>query len=235
MVRALDGRVDRGGAPMTAQLEAGERLMADLHRAVAQSFPALDEDAQRVSLAIYRTLARGRPVDLDALAEAPGLPPAEVVRSLVEGWPAVYRDESGAVIGYWGLALGGTGHRVEVEGVELTTWCAWDALFLPSILAAEVLVDSPCPVSGERIRLRLSPAGILDARPGRPVLSFLDPTGKIGDGVISSFCHHIHFFVDRAAADGWAAVRPDALILSLEQGWRLAEALNLARYSRLRG
>ena len=209
--------------------------MRDLQRAVAQSFPVLDEDAQRVSLAIYRTLARGRPVDLDALAEAPGLPPVEAICSLVEGWPAVYRDGSGAVIGYWGMALGGTGHRIEVAGVELATWCAWDTLFLPSILGTEVLVDSPCPVSGQRIRLRLSPAGIHDARPAEPVLSFLDPSDKIGDGVISSFCHHIHFFVDRATADSWAVDRPDALILSLEQGWRLAEALNLARYPRLRG
>jgi len=205
-------------------------VMVELGQAVRESFPVLDEDAQRVSLALYRELARGRPVNLDSLARSPGLPTAERVRTLVEEWPAVYRDELGQVIGYWGLALGGTGHGVDVDGVKLTTWCAWDTLFLPQILATEVLVDSPCPVTAERIRLRVGPGGILETSPPRPVLSFLDPTDKIGDGVISAFCHHIHFFADRQAGERWTADRPEAILLELEQGWALAEASNRARY-----
>jgi len=207
--------------------------LAELRSALSTSFPVLDEQAQRISLALYRTLAVGCPVDLAALATQPELPDEHAIRAVVDAWPAVYRDDDGLVVGYWGLALGGTGHRVEVRGVQLTTWCAWDTLFLPEVLGAEVRVESPCPVTGVAVRLVVDPTGVTSAEPGSPSLSFLDPTGKIGDGVISAFCHHIHFFANREAGEAWRADRKDALLLTLEEGWALASASNAARYPAL--
>ena len=209
--------------------------LTDLRNALSESFPVLDDDAQRISLALYRALAEGHPVDLAELAVQPGLPDADTIRAVVDDWPAVYRDDDGRVVGFWGLALGGTSHRIEVRGVRLTTWCAWDTLFLPEILGAEVRVESPCPVTGLTVQMVVGPAGIESVDPKSPALSFLDPTGKVGDGVISAFCHHIHFFADRAAGETWRADRPDALLLTLDEAWELASAANQARYPSLCG
>lgn len=212
------------------QTNAPATAVDRLEPAVRESFPKLDESEQRISLALYRALANGHPVALPRLAASPELPGAAEVAAVVDSWPAVYRNDDGEVIGYWGLALGGTGHTIEVRGTSLSTWCAWDTLFLPEVLQAVIDVDSPCPVTGRRVRLKVGPTGVVSSDPSSPVLSFLDPSGKVDDKVISSFCHHIHFFVDRPAGEQWLAARPDALLLDLEQGWQLARVANQARY-----
>lgn len=223
MMKGRDSTVDR---ITTIHATTAERL----ELAVRESFPKLDESEQRISLALYRALANGRPVALPQLAESPGLPGAVELAAVVDAWPAVYRNDQGEVIGYWGLALGGTGHAIEVRGVSLTTWCAWDTLFLPEVLQADINVDSMCPVSGKHVRLQVGPTGVVSSDPSSPVLSFLDPTGKVDDGVISSFCHYIHFFADRRAGEQWISSRPNGLLLDLKQGWHLARVANRARY-----
>ncbi len=205
-------------------------VLASLRSALVSSLPPLDEDGQQISLALYRAIAKGRAVDLDVLGETLGI--AEV-RAVVDDWPAVHRNSDGAVIGYWGLALGGTAHRIVVRGVELTTWCAWDTLFLPELLDAEIQVESLCPETGKTVRLRLDPGGISHTDPESPFLSLLDPTGKVGDGVIRNFCNHVHFFADQSAAERWREGRTDAVLLTLPEGWALATEANHARYPSL--
>src|SRR5881398_1962045 len=95
----------------------------DLARAIGAARPALDPDDERLALALYRLLAEGEPVSVTGLADQLGRSHADVVRSL-DSWPGVFRDDEQRVVGFQGLALGGTAHRFRVDGRDLYAWCA---------------------------------------------------------------------------------------------------------------
>src|SRR5712691_4674681 len=96
-------------------------------------FPTLDENDQKVALALYRSLSQGRPVSAAALASAVRLPEDDVVKRL-SGWPGVYYDKSRHAIGFWGLTIAPMPHRLRCNGIALYAWCAWDTLFLSELV-----------------------------------------------------------------------------------------------------
>jgi hypothetical protein len=125
---------------------------------VTRLLPKLSPIAQQTSIALYRMLAEGRPVARKALAARVGLPPAWV-KEVLDSWFGVFYDAAGEIVGYLGSGLRETRHRLRTNGQTLYAWCAWDTLFLPQIIGAVAEVESTCPVSGDTIRLTVSPAG----------------------------------------------------------------------------
>jgi len=193
------------------------------------AMPDLDSDEQRLSLQIYRSLASGRPVTVEALARQTHLPSAKV-DAILGSWPGVFRNDEAAIVGYWGLAIPRMSHEFEVEGVTLYTWCAWDSLFIPELLGKQARFASRCPATGREIRLTIGPEGVRSVSPPEIALSFLAPTAPFDDDVVTTFCHHIHFFASRAAAEAWVKERPGHIVLSLQEGLELARRTNRSRY-----
>lgn len=187
----------------------------EVARRLEPLFPALDERDQQLSLAIYRELARGAPVRL----------PAESLRRMQE-WPGVYYDAEQRVIGFWGLSLAATRHRLRIDGRELFTWCAWDTLFLPALLGARIEVASTCRATGEAVRLTVSPEAVESAEPAGLAVSFIVPSEEaVRADLVTSFCHYVHFFTS-----GNAEKHPDALMLSLPDAFEVGRLLNRRRY-----
>ena len=83
-------------------------------------------------------------------------------------------DQSGNVVGAALTALE-TPHRIEVAGKELYAWCALDTLFIPGLLGESAEVESKCPVSGETVRLRVTPEGVQEFGPTEAVISVVLP------------------------------------------------------------
>ena len=197
--------------------------------AVLDAFPKLSVEEQRVSLAIYRLLAKGQPVAAGQISEASDVP-RDAVAKMLATWHGVERDAHGAVIAFWGLTLSETKHLFRINGRELHTWCAWDTLFLPRLLGTAAEVESVCPATGERIRLTVSPSGVQSVEPKSVALSFLLPTKpEIERSVTETFCCHVHFFASSSAAPEWVRARPRT-ILSLESGWEVAARRNAAQF-----
>ena len=196
---------------------------------LGRAMPDLDPEEQTVAVSLYRLLAGGHPVGAPSLAERAGVPVARV-RPLLERWPGVHLDESGEVIGFWGLALGEMPHRLEVDGRRLYTWCAWDALFVPPILGRPARVDSKCPITGERVTLQVGAEGATEISPDGAVLSFLRPDAPFGHDIVLRFCHFVHFFASERAARTWTAEHENTFVMSIEDGFevgRLTNRLNL--------
>jgi hypothetical protein len=93
-------------------------------------------EEQRAAVALYRELAKGKAVTADQLGRVLGMSPeqarAMLHRDSIKGF--VYPDDQGRVLGFGGLAAAPMHHRFEVDGQMLSTWCAWDSLFIPEIL-----------------------------------------------------------------------------------------------------
>lgn len=192
--------------------------------------PTLTLDEQRLAIALYRQLAEGAPVAPERLASHLRAPASWVEETLAR-WPGVYRDEQGSVIGFWGLAQRPMPpHRLHVEGRELSTWCAWDSLVIPTILGTSARVESVCATTGAPISAEMTPRGVTAVSPSDAVISFLRPEAEFDEDVIVSFCHHVLFFSSQASGEEWTASRPDAFLLTLEQGFELGRLVLEATY-----
>jgi alkylmercury lyase len=198
----------------------------DLAEAMSGALPQLDARDQRVAITLYRLLAHGRSVSPSELATASSAP-EQHVESLLESWPAVFRDDSGNMAGFWGLTVAEMPpHEIEAGGVRLSAWCAWDTLFLPEVLGTSIRVRSVSPGSHESIQLEVEPDRVVSTAPEGLVVSFLRPDAPFDSDVITSFCHFVHFFALPEAGKRWVEEHPGTFLLSLSDAFELARLSN---------
>lgn len=192
-------------------------------------FPQLEDDSRVMAMQIYRLLARGEPVPPTEAAAAAGLSEARTVEMLA-GWPGVFM-EHGRIVGFWGLTPRPfSKHLFKVDGRTLYTWCAWDTLFIPRILGQTAQVETPCPVTGQPIRLTVSPGRVERLEPGSAVMSMLEPPRDMLDDIVSKFCHHVFFFRDTEAGVQWTAQHPGTRLMSIDDGFELGRLNNEGRF-----
>jgi alkylmercury lyase len=194
--------------------------------------PRLAVDEQRTAVVIYRELAKGRPIDELRLATIFKTSPSEV-RALLdrENLSAfVFRDDHGRVAGFGGLTVSEMHHRFVVDGRRLSTWCAWDSLFIPEILQRPAQVVSADPNSGAFVRLVVTPTRIEAREPASTVVSFVRPEAGLfqasATNVMAKFCHFVFFFASQRSHSRWAAKHPDTFQFSLDDAFALAKRLN---------
>ena len=192
--------------------------------------PQLDKKEQLVAVELYRLLAKGEPVAVQTIATALGIESEEVENTL-ESWYGVFRDDGKRVIGFWGLSLVETQHRFEVDGRTLYAWCAWDTLFIPEILQKTARVESTSPVTGEKIRLTVTPEGIEQVDPPAAVMSLVLPErAKVEENVVAHFCHYIYLFSSAKAGSEWVSENEGTFVVSMEDAFALATKMNATRF-----
>ncbi len=188
---------------------------------------AFTPDVSRLTVLLWREIARGGPVSpeqVEQIASALDLPQQtarEVLHKMCE------RDRDGNVVGIAGLSQNKHPYRFTVNGTRLSTWCAWDSLFLPVMLQQTAKVSSLCPATGEVIRLTITPSGVTSYQPASTAISIVIPQ-PTSNGLESveeiwmTFCHHIHFFSSPQAAQEWFAARGQQIaILTIEEAFEL--------------
>jgi alkylmercury lyase len=193
-------------------------------------------EEQRFALALYKEIAKGQPVDDAQAGRALGISVAES-RALLQRNPLksfVYRDERGRILGFGGLAAAPMHHRFEVDGRMLSTWCAWDSLFIPEILGRPARIASSDPESGELVSLIVTPDRIKSAEPRDAVVSFVLPDAEVfgtsAANVMAKFCHFIFFFSTRLSGERWVAKHPGTFLYSLDEAFVLARRLNAKNF-----
>jgi len=200
----------------------------DLAEALVGAAPVLDERGRRIAGTVYRALGRGIPVWDDAVAIEAQVP-IDDVRSALASWPGVFRDADSGIIGFWGLALPEMPHTLDVNGVRLHAWCAWDTLFLPGVLAADAHVQSVDPQSEETVRLTVTPNSVSERSHERIGVSFLTPDESFEADVITTFCHYVHFFTDADSAAPWLVAHDRTFLIGLDDAFELGRRWNIAR------
>jgi alkylmercury lyase len=137
------------------------------------------------------------------------------------------RDTEGHIVGILGLSQKIHPHRFEVNGRKLSTWCAWDSLFLPAMLKQAAKVESSCPVTKRTIRLTVTPDKVEAWEPASAAVSLVVPRPVIKgwesvEEVWTTFCCLVHFFSTPEAARDWFSGREqDAIVLGVEEAHEL--------------
>src|SRR5712692_4457294 len=188
---------------------------------------AFTPDVSRLTVRLWREIARGGPVSpqrVEQIASALDIPQQtahEVLHKMCE------RDPDDNVVGIAGLSQNQHPHRFTVNGIRLSTWCAWDSLFLPVMLQQTAEISSSCPTTGETIRLTITPEGVTSYQPASAVISIVIPQPTTSglesvEEIWMTFCHHIHFFSSPQAAQEWFAARGQEIaILTIEEAFEL--------------
>jgi alkylmercury lyase len=192
--------------------------LSTLADSLARTFPCCDDAP--LALALLDELAKGEPVSVGRLARAANRDEGDIAATL-HRWPNVHRDGQARVVAFGGLSVTPTPHRFEVAGRRLYTWCAWDTLFLPSLLGQEARVESACPVTGTKVRLTVGPDGVRAAQPRSLQVSFPAAASTVTSDITSSFCCHVHFLADQDAAEEWLGENQGGLTLSLKDAVEL--------------
>ena len=180
-------------------------------------------------VALYRQLALGEPVAPQEIALRTGAA-VDRVNALLDAVPAVYRED-GKVTGFWGLTVRPLSkHRFRTGDRTLYTWCAWDALFIPMILAKTAYVESEDAHTGAPISLTVTPERVEAVAPRGTMVSMLEPREDMLADVVTRLCHYIHFFASEASGRAWITKHPGAMLLSLEDAFELGRRTNQMRY-----
>jgi alkylmercury lyase len=172
------------------------------------TFPGCDDAP--LALALLRELANGQPVAISRLPDG-----AEPV---LASWPNVKYDEDDRIVAFSGLSLTPTAHRFTVGGRQLYAWCAWDTLFLPTMLGRSAHVESVCAVTGSNVRLTVDPEGVRHYDPQPLWVSFPPAATTSTADITGTFCCHVHFL---AAPEQWLQQHPEGTVLSLDDAYEL--------------
>ena len=141
--------------------------------------------------------------------------------------PMSERDPDDNIIGLMGLSLNQDwAHRLTVGGRAFRTWCAWDTLFLPTMLGEEVMVESDSPVSGETVRLAVAPDGVRSISSEDAVVSIATLDPEVHDlssveAIWGNFCHQVFFFPAMDEASEWAAGKSNIQLVSVADGFEV--------------
>ncbi len=195
--------------------------VAELAAAMSAAVRDLTHEEADVAVALYRALAEGDPVAPAGIVARTGVAEERIVE-ILDGWPAVFRDDAGRVIGFWGLAIPKMGHRFQIQGGKpIHAWCAIDPFLIVPVLGKAARVESKDPVTGEPVTMTVTPDGVRDVSPATAVLSFLVPKGELGHDVIQTFCHYVLNFASVRSGKQWTIEHEGTLLLTPEEGFEL--------------
>ncbi|MCB0976923.1 MAG: hypothetical protein KDB02_05640 [Acidimicrobiales bacterium] len=185
-----------------------------------------DPRHQRVALATYELIATGKPARVDRIAEGAGVD-IEEVEEWMSDWPAVFRDEDGAITGFFGLSVNdGFAHRFDTDEYgRAWTWCTYDPLFIAKVLGVTARVSSNCPVTGTPVTLTVTPEGVRDLDPPTAVMSMLPPDRASFRDLITTLCHFIWLFETAEAAESWTAQNPGTFVISVDEGFEIGRRM----------
>jgi alkylmercury lyase len=189
-------------------------------------------ELQRLIVTLYRLMLCGWPVELQALAKATGYD-EQRVGELLELVPqsAYDRSQAGEITAFIGLSTTPTRHRLVTGGVTLYTWCAFDALFLPGLLAISAEICSDCPTSGTEIKIRFDSGRLKSATPSDLVLSFVTPDLEAyGNDLRGEFCCHVNFFANSELFAKWAEGKDNMGAVTVAEALELANQRNADRF-----
>ena len=168
---------------------------------------------------IHQLMLDGKPVSPDRIATHLGLTQDEVT-VLLKG---AELDQEGNVVGI-GLSIVPTPHSYRIRNRQLYTWCAGDATFFPILHKSTAVIESPDPISGEKIRLTSTPEGVRDLDPVTAVVSWVP--GREGyENVRTWLCNYTNFFTSAETASQYVAKHPGMLIVPVDQVFRIGQLI----------
>jgi alkylmercury lyase len=170
-------------------------------------------------LKIQRLLLEGKPVSPECAASSLQISGDEV-SALLQG---AELDKEGNVVG-WGVSLVPTPHSYRIHGQQFYVWCAADAIMFPIFHKTSAIIESPDPISGEKVRLIGTPEGAREVEPSTAVVSWVPGTESLED-IRSWFCNFTNFFTSVETASQYVSRHQGLAIVPIDEVFKLGKLL----------
>ena len=174
-------------------------------------------------------LAKGEPIPRKRVSEVLQVPLEEIDEVLadIKATGGQFNGE-GDLIGYT-MTLKPTRHSFRVNGNDMYTWCSLDTILLPGMLETTAEIESTDPVTGDTIRLTVTPDGVAEVDPPTTVTSIFLPgwsatetrNGVPVAGPESKLCSSMLFFSSRETAEEAFKNLPNIAILTVDEAFEL--------------
>jgi len=205
-----------------------EKLIEEYQRAYdAIPQEALELDL-RVTVKTMQSLAKGNPISPAQLADIWEMP-LEQVRAILDQAETngqVEIDAQGNLVGAV-LSLNPTHHQVLMGNKLLYAWCAYDAIYASGVVGKPAQIVSKDPVTGEMIRVSMTPTGVETVQPENAVVSVVSTGADMGTGPESSRCTQMHFFGSRESAEQWKQNLVGIYIFTVEEVFKVVKEFQI--------
>jgi len=168
----------------------------------------IEQDQWRIIKKTLQLLANGCPVPPEEIGICLQVTPDTVISTL-RGFGAEF-DKDGNIVGV-GLTLVPTPHVYKANGRKLYTWCAVDALLFPVMLKHTAHIESADPISGDKMRVTVTPDGVEKVKPESAVVSWVNSADL--SNIRGSVCHYVNFFSSPETASRWIAEHPGKMMM----------------------
>lgn len=158
------------------------------------------QEITAIRVAGFRSIRRLHAASREDLAAATSLPPERIDEALglLIAYGGTVVDDHGRLLGIAGLSLAPSRHRLVLGGVDLHTWCAYDAVGIPAALGEDATVATGCGHCGNPIELAIQ-RGRPPKRSG--AIGWM-PAGPCGN-TLQEFCPSANLFCDRDHLEAW--------------------------------
>ena len=160
---------------------------------------------------VYRHLLKGEHLSIQNFANLLGKSASESEEILSLHGEV---NELNQIVGFLGISLIETNHKMIVDGITIYTWCAADTFIFPRYLDFTAQVESKDPISGEIVKLSVNGDYLEWTDPVPLYISSMDMADSCD--IRNSFCNHTHFFVSKENANLWLENNPEGKISLLE-------------------
>jgi len=160
---------------------------------------------------VYRHLLKGEPMSFARFMDLLGMPAAEAEEILKLHGEVNIQNH---VVGFLGISLIETRHKMLVDGKTIYTWCAADTFIFPRYLDFAAQVQSIDPISGEVVKLSVNGDYLEWTDPVPLYISSMDTADSCD--IRNSFCNHTHFFVSEENANTWLKRNPNGKVFLLD-------------------
>ena len=174
-------------------------------------------------------LAQGEPIPRKRASEVleVALEKIDEVFEAIKATGGQFNDE-GDLIGNT-LTLKPTRHSFRVNGNDMYAWCSLDTILLPGGLETTGEIESTDPVTGDAIRLTVTPDEVVEVDPPTTTSVFLPGlsatetrNGLPVGGAESKLCRSMLFFSSRETAEEAFENLPNIAILTVDEAFELA-------------
>lgn len=192
----------------------------ELAEILVETWEAIPPSLAKVMTGLLQLLQLGEPVRPEKLAAATNLEARTAVK-VARRFGAEF-DEDGNIVGS-GLTLVPTSHKYHVNGKDLFAWCAADTISFPALLNHSADIESPDPISGQIVRISVTPDGVEGLEPSSAVVTWSLKSDI--DDIRGSFCNLVHFFASGETAAEYVSKHPGLVIVPVESVFEAANTL----------
>ncbi|MBL4624948.1 MAG: hypothetical protein JKY42_07400 [Flavobacteriales bacterium] len=189
-------------------MEQAENYKVDMEKSFNDLFQEVDKEKWPLFIEVQKQLLTGNPIAVGRVAKILDVT-VEEANGIISQFGET--NQEGEIVAFAGLSIVPTPHSFKVDGKQLFTWCAADALIFPSFFGVSAEIESIDPVNKQSINLVIKGKTIDFIQPESAFVSWVDDVDM--KDIRNTMCKRIHFFVSEETATAWQKNNPGATIL----------------------